>query len=245
MNNISSHFNRKKQILPYIMVGDGGVEASFQLLDLYVACGCSVIEIGVPFSDPAADGQTIQLSAKRALANDITISDCLSFIKEGKEKYPHVSFILMTYINPIISYGIDRFFDDLDAEGIIVPDMPYEEYELLYPAAQSANVSIIPLLTIDTNLERMKSILEKSSGFIYLITMKGITGTKLATTESSATTIENLRDITKLPIVAGFGIRNKEQVRDFHQLYDGVVIASQLIKYANEGSISAIESLLK
>lgn len=243
MISIKEQFDLK-QVVPYIMVGDGGLEASRLLLDLYVNSGCRVIEIGVPFSDPAADGITIQLAAKRALRENITIKDCLNFIRIGKDKYPDVSFILMTYLNPIVHYGIDTFFDDSLADGLIIPDMPIEEYDLLYPLAVANNTAIIPLITIDTPEERIKKILDKSDGFIYLITIKGITGTQKATVTTSGDTLNLLRTLTALPIVAGFGIQSVDQVHAFHESFDGVVIASQLIKHAQEKDYPLIERLL-
>lgn len=244
MINISEQFKESKLIIPYIMVGDGGLEQSSTLLELYVRLGCKVIEIGVPFSDPAADGETIQLAAIRALKENVTLTDCLTFIKDGKKRHPDISFILMTYLNPILHYGIDNFFKESLADGIIVPDMPLEEYETLYQQAKNSNTAIIPLITIDTDLSRMKNILEKSDGFVYVITLKGITGTQDAGVTQSADTIKKLRDLTNLPLVAGFGIKTSQQINSFHNTFDGVVIASQLIKHIQNEEYDELKRLL-
>ncbi|MBI9014762.1 MAG: tryptophan synthase subunit alpha [Clostridiales bacterium] len=244
MINISQQFEESKLIIPYIMVGDGGLEQSCALLELYVQSGCKVIEIGVPFSDPAADGETIQLAAIRALKKNITLTDCLTFIQSGKEKYPDISFILMTYINPIIHYGINDFFNDSLADGIIVPDMPLEEYDILYQQAKSSNTAIVPLIAIDTDFSRMKNILEKSDGFVYVITLKGITGTQDATITQSEDAVKKLRYLTNLPLVAGFGIKTSQQINTFHNTFDGVVIASQLIKHIQNEEYGELERLL-
>lgn len=243
MKKIKHQFDQK-QIVPYIMVGDGGVNQSCALLDLYVKAGCRVIEIGVPFSDPVADGITIQQAAIRSLKENITIKDCLDFIAKGKNKYPNVSLVLMTYLNPIIHFGVKRFFEYSQADGLIIPDMPIEEYDLIYNLALANNCDIIPLITIDTPRERMKSILEKSSGFVYVITIKGITGTQKATPVASIATLKSLRELTDLPLVAGFGIQSQAQVETFHEYFDGVVIASQLIRYAQNNQFEAISQLL-
>ena len=244
MINISQQFKESKLIIPYIMVGDGGLEQSSTLLELYVRLGCKVIEIGVPFSDPAADGETIQLASIRALKKNITLTDCLTFIKSGKEKYPDISFILMTYLNPIIHYGIDDFFKESFADGIIVPDMPLEEYDTLYQQAKNSNTAIVPLITIDTDLSRMKNILEKSDGFVYVITLKGITGTQDAGVTQSEDTVKKLRDLTNLPLVAGFGIKTSQQINSFHNTFDGVVIASQLINHIQNEEYDELKRLL-
>jgi len=244
MIKISQQFQDSKLIIPYIMVGDGGLEQSFSLLELYIQLGCKVIEIGVPFSDPAADGETIQLAAIRALKENITLSDCLSFIKISKEKHPDISLILMTYLNPIIHYGIDAFFNDSLADGIIVPDMPFEEYDTLYQQAKISNTAIIPLITVDTDFSRMKDILDKAAGFVYVITLKGITGTQDAGIKQSQDTVKKLRSLTNLPLVAGFGIKTSQQVHSFQTKFDGVVIASQLIKHIQNEEYGELKKLL-
>lgn len=235
----------KKMIIPYIMVGDGGIDKSYELLKLYVSLGCSVIEIGVPFSDPAADGKTIQEAGIRSLKNNTTISDCLTFVEKGTKKYPQVSFVLMTYLNPILNYGIELFFKTALIDGIIIPDLPIEEYDILLDLAISNDIAIIPLITIDTSLERMKDILKCSDGFVYLITLKGITGSKSAQMHDTLTALEKLQSITDLPIVAGFGIKTREQVTTFLERFDAVVIASQLITYVNQKKYESIKELLE
>jgi len=235
----------EKRVLPYIMVGDGGIDESYKLLDIYIKSGCRVLEIGVPFSDPAADGITIQESAIRSLKENITIKDCMTFIKRAKAMYPNVSFIMMTYLNPIVNYGIESFFRDALLDGIIIPDLPYEEYETIYKYTTLYDIPIIPLITVDTPIDRIKLILESSGGFIYLITLKGITGTKLAKASDSLDVLEKIRTISDLPIVAGFGIKNASQANEFLQVFDGVIIASQLIRYAQKKSYIDIQNLLQ
>lgn len=235
----------EKRVLPYVMVGDGGIDESYKLLDIYISSGCKIIEVGVPFSDPAADGITIQASANRSLNENTTMVECICFIKKAKEKYPDITFILMTYLNPIIHYGIKNFFKDARIDGLIIPDLPYEEYGTIYSYTSFYKIPIIPLITLDTKIDRIKDILSLSGGFIYLITLKGITGTKLAHSKDSLKILQEIRQITDLPVVAGFGIKSVDQAKDFLKVFDGVIIASQLIRYAQDLSYDRIKSLLQ
>lgn len=246
-NTIRKILENKKIFIPYIMIGDGGLKESEFLLDLYVKSGAMIIEIGVPFTDATADGIIIQESSKRALLNNISILEVLNFIKKASKKYDNVNFIIMTYLNPIISYGISEFFYSLNesgGSGVIIPDLPIEEYDLIYQNAVDNNISIIPLITLNTNEKRIKTIVKKSSGFIYVITIKGITGTKEANELAISELYNKIRKISDLPIIAGFGINNKIQAKRISQSFDGVIIASRLIQYAQNHEYDQIADLI-
>jgi len=236
---------KKKQILPYIMIGDGGFHKSHELLDLYIENGAEIVELGIPFSDPSADGPIIQGAAQRSLDNGYTIKKCIDFIYKSKSKYPNLKFIIMTYLNPILNYGIEQFIIDSKPDGLIIPDLPFEEYELILPYAKKHDVNIIPLITIDTDINRIKSILDVSSGFIYMISLKGTTGNKSANLASTKNLVNEIRALTDLPLVAGFGIKTKQQVTEFLKFYDGVIIASELIKLHQLGHNHKVVDLLK
>lgn len=234
---------RNKEIIPYMMYGEYGHQKSFQQLTLLYDCGCRIIEVGVAYSDPTADGPVIQAAAKRARENGITLSDCIKFINEAKEIYPDVHFILMTYLNPVLQYGIKRLSKICAISGLIIPDLPLEEFDLL-AATQQEDVAHIALIPINTPRNRVKEILAKTQGFIYIVAVKGLTGNK----EADLTDIEDTRnyiaEFTKRPIVAGFGIREKSQVTKILKICDGAVIGSQLIRYFESDNKEAIKKLL-
>lgn len=236
--------NFENEIIPYIMIGDDSLEKSKTLLDLYANSGCSIIEIGVPFSDPTADGITIQKASIRALNNQITVKTCLEFISEASITYPNINFILMSYFNPVLQYGLKAFFSEFKGAGLIIPDLPFEEYHMVNDLCNSFDVAIIPLLSINTPQERVKMIVENANGFIYLMTLKGLTGTKSANVKDSIEMLNSIRELTDTPVVAGFGIKNTEQIHSFLEHFNGVVIASQLLKYAHINDYNSITKLL-
>lgn len=236
---------KKKSIIPYIMVGDPSIDMSHKLLEHYYQLGCRTIEIGVPFSDPTADGVTIQNASIRALENGVNIETCLLFIKENHQKYPDIQLVLMSYFNPILRYGIDRFFAEFKGHGLIIPDLPSEEYDILKGYPKKKGLAIIPLISLNTPLDRIKKLVSNSSGFIYLMALKGLTGTKSATVKDTIDILNTIRSLTTTPVIAGFGIRNKDQVDSFLEHFDGVVIASQLIKLIQANQYDQLEHLLK
>lgn len=253
MNKLSEIFKKNKisenkAVIPYIMVGDGGLDESYRLLDLYVLSGVKIIEIGVPFSDSTADGITIQQASKRALDNNISLGKVLEFISTASLKYSEVAFVMMTYLNPIVNHGIEVFFSDLNKAGccgIIIPDLPIEEYDLIYKYTLDNKIAIIPLISLNTESSRIKTILSKSSGFVYAVTLNGITGTKSADEDLVSNLHEKIAQSTDLPIVAGFGIKNRQQIRRLTKTFDAVVVASQLIKLAQEKKYEDMADLVR
>lgn len=236
---------KNKRILPYIMIGDPDIKSSFELLDLYVNTGCKIIEIGVPFSDPSADGKTIQEASQRARKNNITIHDCLDFISKAKVIHPQVDYVLMSYYNPILRYGLESFIKDFEGTALIIPDLPFEEQSDLKSLSKDKNISIIPLISINSSEKRIKQILKDASGFIYLMTVKGLTGTQTADPTSTNEILSLIRDNCQLPVVAGFGIKTKEQINAFFNTFDGVVIASELIKLYQNKQVDELINLLE
>lgn len=234
-----------KSIIPYIMIGENGMKESHRQFDYYVKNGCKLIEIGVPFSDPSADGPVIQNAGLNAISHGITLKDCLHFASECKEKAPDVKLILMTYVNPVFSYGLYKVFTHHAIDGIIIPDLPYEEYDIIKPYLEGTSVAFIPLISMDSTSERIKNVLSIGSGFIYLMAVKGITGSKEAESKGLVEKIHDILKESNLPIVAGFGIKTKEQVKEMLKHTTGVVMASQLLLHWNDNNQSAIDAFFK
>ena len=220
-----------------------GLDFSMKQYDYYVSKGCKIIELGVPFSDPSADGTRIQNSNKNALKHSITIYECLDFIEKCKKKTPNIKLILMSYLNPIYTFGLAEFFRNKFIDGVIIPDLPYEEYELIKSHLINSSIAFIPLVALDTCQNRFDKITSLGSGFIYLMSVKGITGSKNTHLESLTRQIERLKTLTVLPIIAGFGIKSKEQIEEILKHGDGVIMASQLIKYWENEDIKSLNKL--
>jgi tryptophan synthase alpha chain len=197
------------------------------------AVGADLIEIGVPFTDPMADGPTIQAAGKRALAAGASLAGTLAMVRDFRCDDAAIPVILMGYLNPILSYGTERFCADAadsGVDGLIVVDLPTEEADLLVPAATANGLDIIRLVAPTTDDARMPLVLAGSSGFVYYVSITGITGTRSATGADLAANIPRIRRVTDLPIAVGFGVRTPEQAAEVVRLADGAVVASALIE---------------
>ena len=222
----------KAALVSYVMVGDPNLKTSYEIIEALIKSGSDVIELGMPFSDPVADGDAIQKAAKRALKNNISISDCLSLANKLKENYPDIPLILMGYFNPIHKYGTKKFIRDASKSGIdglIIVDLPYEEL-INYPEFEASSISIINLITPLTKGDRLKNILKKASSFLYYISVFGITGTQKPNLKSVKKEVLILRKATKKKIAVGFGINSKAQVKELSGFSDLIVIGSAYCK---------------
>lgn len=242
MKNFKSAMDHVK-IIPYIMIGQKGLEFSMKQYDYYISKGCKIIELGIPFSDPSADGPSIQSASKNALDHSTTIDDCIDFLKTCKAKTPEVILIVMTYLNPIYSYGLSKFFNHEFIDGVIIPDLPFEEYPLIKKCLMASSMALIPLVALDTSKERFKKITSMGSGFIYLMSVKGITGSKNVQEEKVFNQIKALKPLTTLPIVTGFGIKTKVQGQGLLKHADGIIMASQLIKHWQKDDIESLDAI--
>ena len=187
MNRIEKAFSElkeknRKAFIPYIMAGDGGLECLAPRLVTLEKLGATVIEVGVPFSDPVADGPTVQRAGIRALQNGTTLRGIINEIAKAR-KVVSIPIVLMTYLNPVYSYGIADFVHSIEQAGVdgcIIPDLPIEEEEIIAPSLEEAGLELIRLVTLTTPIERIKTISNKGKGFLYTVTVKGITGTRKA-----------------------------------------------------------------
>lgn len=201
-----------------------------------VAAGSDVVEIGVPFTDPMADGVTIQRSSQAALKQGVSLRWILAEL--GAMQRPKAPLILMSYLNPLLSYGYERLARDAAAAGVcgfIVPDLPYDEGEELRSALDRTGVALVQMVTPVTLDARMAQVCAASQGFVYAVTMTGTTGKNVAVPESVVEYLERVRKVSPVPVCAGFGIRSREQVARLRGHVDGVVVGSALVEVLERG----------
>ena len=220
-------------LMPFLMAYDPDRATSLEMLRGLPAAGADLIEIGMPFSDPMADGPTVQLAGQRALKAGGSTAGVLAMLREFRAGDDTTPVILMGYLNPVLSYGAERFCIDAaaaGADGVIMVDMPPEESQELAPHAAAAGLDLIRLIAPTTNDARLPGVLRACSGFIYYVAITGITGTRSASAADLALNIPRLRRFTDLPIAIGFGVRSPEQAAEAARVADGAVVASALIE---------------
>ena len=219
-------------LIPFLEAWDPDAATSMALLRGMPGAGADLIEIGCPFTDPMADGPTVQLAAKRGLAAGATMSHTLAMVREFRRENDTIPIILMGYLNPILSYGVERFCKDAGicgVDGLIVVDLPSEEADLLVPHATAHAIDVIRLVAPTTDAKRLPLVLDGSSGFVYYVSITGVTGTRTASADELAAAIPLVRKATKLPIAIGFGVRSPAQAAAAVQAADAAVVASALL----------------
>ncbi|MBS1001584.1 tryptophan synthase subunit alpha [Acetobacter persici] len=219
-------------LIPYLEAFDPDFETSLALLKEMPAAGADLIEVGMPFSDPSADGPVIQLAARRGLKAGATLAGVLDLIADFRKDDQDTPVILMGYLNPVEAYGHARFCEDAAAagvDGLILVDLPPEEADILEAPAQSAGLDIIRLVAPTTSDERLRYVLSHASGFVYYVSITGITGTRTASAEDLQAALLRIRAATDLPVAIGFGIRTPEQAATAAGIADGAVVASALL----------------
>lgn len=227
----------------FITAGDGDTAAN---LDALVAGGADVIELGMPFTDPMADGPAIQAANLRSLGAGTTTRDVLMIANEFRDRHPEVPLVLMGYANPMIRRGPDWFAAEAKAcgvDGVICVDIPPEEDDALGPALRAEGIDLIRLATPTTDAARLPTVLEGSSGFVYYVSVAGITGLQQAATASIASAVARLKAATDLPIAVGFGVRTPEQASAIAKVADGVVVGSALVELCATHGASAPEHI--
>jgi tryptophan synthase alpha chain len=220
-------------LIPFLEAWDPDQATSQAILDGMPGAGADLIEIGMPFTDPMADGPTIQRAAQRGLAAGATLANTIEMVRRFRAKDETTPVILMGYLNPVLSYGPARFCVDAAAagiDGVIVVDLPTEEAALLAGHAAANGIDIIRLVAPTTDDARLPLVLNGSSGFVYYVSITGITGTASASTADLAAAIPRIRRVTNLPIAIGFGVRTPAQAADAVRVADAAVVASVLIE---------------
>lgn len=238
MTRLESKFSElknknKKAFVSYIMAGDPDIGNNPKMMKGLVDNGVDVIELGMPFSDPMAEGPTIQKAAKRALENSVKTKDVIEVTKKFREEDESTPVILMGYFNPIFHYGIKQFIkdsEDAGVDGFIIVDLPPEEEEEVTEHLKGTDLSLIKLATPTTDAERAKLVLNNSRGFVYYVSVAGVTGVKEAAIDSVKGQINMLKKHTQLPVCVGFGIKTPEQAKELSENADGIVIGSAFVK---------------
>ncbi|MGC4009710.1 MAG: tryptophan synthase subunit alpha [Pseudomonas sp.] len=254
MSRLQTRFAELKEqnraaLVTFITAGDPGYSTSLDILKGLPEAGADVIELGMPFTDPMADGPAIQLANIRALGNGQNLAKTLKMVREFRAGNTTTPLVLMGYFNPIHYYGVDKFIADAKeagVDGLIVVDLPPEHNEDLCHPAQAAGIDFIRLTTPTTDDKRLPTVLEGSSGFVYYVSVAGVTGAGAATLEHVEEAVARLRRHTDLPVSIGFGIRTAEHAASIARLADGVVVGSALIdKIAEAGSSAdAVQGVL-
>ncbi len=231
--------------MPYAMLGHPTPALSIQAVHTLVAAGADLLELGVPFSDPIADGPTIQAAAQRALENRVTLPACLAMVTELRDKGVETPALLMCYVNPILTYGVQAFVTDCvtaGVDGLIVPDLPPEEAGELEQACRRSGLALVYLLAPTSPALRCALVAEKSQGFIYLVSLTGVTGARDSLPAGLADFVARVRAATDKPLAVGFGIGSGAQAQAVAQLADGVIVGSALVKEAGQ-SLDRLQAL--
>ena len=223
----------------FVSAGDPDQATSEAILDALVESGVDFIELGMPFSDPMADGPAIQAASLRAIEAGMTLTKTLEMARAFRQRHPDTPLILMGYFNPIYIYGRDKFLaeaTDAGVDGLIIVDLPPEEDGELCDPAIEAGLSFIRLVTPTTYGDRLRLVLQKAGGFVYYVAVAGITGTKSAAADTISAAITRIRAETDLPVVTGFGIRTADQAAEAAQLGDGAVVGSAVVDIIAKGA---------
>ena len=236
-DRIASTFSRLSKehragLVTFITAGDPNLQTSLEILQRLPSAGADIIEIGMPFSDPMADGPAIQAASLRSLANGGSLRATLEMVRAFREKNQTTPLILMGYFNPIYQYGTAQFVNDAanaGVDGLIMVDLPPEEDDELCDPARTAGLHWIRLVTPTTNESRLSDVLANSSGFVYYVSIAGITGTQSAAAASIEKAVHHIKAKSDLPVAVGFGIKTREQVKEIGNIAEGVVVGSAIV----------------
>jgi tryptophan synthase alpha chain len=230
-------------LIPFITAGDPNLEVTSELIIELARCGASIIELGIPFSDPMADGPVIQRSSERALRNRVGIEEILQTVS-GAREHTDVPIVLFSYFNPLLQFGVERLAKDaarVGVDGVLVTDLAPEEAENFQSALSAQKLAMIYLVAPTSTDDRLQMIAKRAAGFIYAVSSTGISGMRKESSEAAATLVARMRTVTDLPIAVGFGISNKTQVDEVLGYADAAVVGSAIVaeieKQAGNGDL--------
>ena len=242
MNRIETSFKNKPIFMPYFPLGYPDLDASIDVIEALAKNGADLIEVGLSFSDPLADGPVIQKATQLALEKGITVKRSLEAVRELRRRGVEIPLVLMGYYNPMLAYGLEKFVcdaADAGADGFIIPDLPPEEameFQVARRAAQAGDeaLPLIQMLAPTTSDQRMEKIARDAKGFLYLVSVTGVTGARTSVSEELGGLIARVRKHTSIPVCVGFGIGTPEQARQVGVLADGVIVGSACVKAIGE-----------
>jgi tryptophan synthase alpha chain len=242
MSRITPVFSTKKALICFITGGDPDIETTENLIVAMAESGADIIEIGIPFSDPIAEGIVIQEADERALKAGCTVDGLFDMVKRTREKVT-LPLLFMTYINPVFVYGKERFLarcQDSGIDGIIVPDLPFEEHGELADECALHGITLISMIA-PTSFDRITAIAKQAEGFLYCVSSLGVTGVRSEISTDIGSMIELVRQVSSIPCAVGFGISTPEQAHDMAVISDGVIIGSAIVRLVAEFGRQSIE----
>jgi tryptophan synthase alpha chain len=237
MNKLERYFKDliskgKKLFLPYVTLGDPDIPTSIQIIEKLKEAGANGVEIGIPFSDPLADGPTIQKAVKRALDNGVSLKDGFEVVRELRKRNINIPLLFMSYYNPILAFGLDKFLKEagkVGLDGLIIPDLPPEEAGSLIKATRDVGLALVFFISPTTPLQRLKQINKASTGFVYYISLTGVTGARERLPSDLERNLKIVRKEIDKPLLVGFGISKPSQVKSIIKYADGIIIGSAIV----------------
>ena len=241
MSNIASAFANGKAFIPFVTCGDPDLETTAALVRTMAEAGADLIELGIPFSDPTAEGPVIQGANMRALAGGVTTDKIFDMVRDLRRDIT-VPMVFMTYATVVFTYGTERFVSvcrDIGMDGLILPDLPFEEKDEFAPVCRAYGIDIISLVA-PTSADRIAMIAREAEGFLYVVSSLGVTGTRSEITTDLASIIRVVRENTSIPCAIGFGISTPEQARKMAALSDGVIVGSAIVRLVEQYGREAV-----
>jgi tryptophan synthase alpha chain len=250
LSRIASVFSRANHtaLIPYITVGYPNTATTLKVVSLLAGSGCDIIELGIPFSDPLADGATIQRASYEALRQGVTPHLCLEVAKELRQQV-EIPLVFMTYYNPVLKFGLEQFCSkcaEVGIDGLIIPDLPLEEGHELEKSTRDHGLDLIYLLSPASTEERIRLVVDKATGFVYLVSLTGVTGARDELPQELEGFVARVRASTEKPLCVGFGVSTPEQAQRIAKVADGVIVGSRIIQLLDEDkSLKNVHSFIK
>ena len=241
MSRVEQVFAKGKALIPFITAGDPDLKTTEQLILAMAKAGADLIELGIPFSDPVAEGPVIQLASERALQAGATTDKILALVSRVR-KESDVPLAFMTYINPVFAYGIDRFMHDSREAGVdalIIPDLPFEEREEIIPYCSQYGIELISMIA-PTSQERIKMIAREARGFVYCVSSLGVTGVREQISTEAENMVAMVKAVQDIPCAVGFGISSPEQAQQISQTADGVIVGSAIMQIVEQHGVESV-----